>query len=138
MYEINTSKFIKVKKVLIDGKEWEIRPSGAGEELALSQAQRRLTFIENRIKKGVATSEELEQADALEVKMMTIFKGLFKDGTDDNSEVRAWIDSTPLSMIYAVLEEIKKQSEANDEATGNQARGQAESPGVPETPAIQG
>ncbi len=131
MYSIDTSKYIKVKKILIDGKEWDIRATGAGEELALSQGQRRLKFIEKLIDSGNATREDIDKADQLEQQMLTIFKGLFKDSTKDNSEVNKWIESTPLSMIYTVLEEIKKQSEENDEATGNQAPGSSEGSSVP-------
>lgn len=134
MYSIDSSKYIKVKKVQIDGKDWDIRAVGAGEELALAQIQRRLKFIEQQIESGKAIAEDIEKAEELENKMLSIFKSLFKDSTSDNSEVNAWIEDTPLSMINQVLEEIKLQSEANDEATGDKARGQGESSPVSTEP----
>lgn len=137
MYEIKTAKFIKIKKVLIDGKEFNIRAAGAGEELALSQGQRRLEYIENIIKAGKATLEDIEKAEEIEARQLSILKSLFSDGTEDNKTANEFIENTPLSMLYAVLDEIKKQSEGNSEASGDQTAGQSESSSVPKEQPVQ-
>lgn len=116
MYEIKTSNYIKSKKILVDGKEWEMRPPGAGDELALNQGKRRSERLEQKIKDGTATDADYDTYDRIENNMYNIFRKMFKDKTEDNSEVNAWLSSTPMIVIMAILEDISKQVVANGEA----------------------
>lgn len=117
MYEIRTSNYIKSKKILLDGKEWTMHPPGAGDELALNQAKRRGELIEKKIKSGTATEEDYDTYDRIENQMFSLFKRMFKDSTEDNSEVTAWLSTTPMVVIMAILEDITKQSEEKEEST---------------------
>lgn len=113
MYEIKTSNYIKSKKILVDGKEWEMRPPGAGDELALNQGKRRSERLEQKIKDGTATDQDYDTYDRIENNMYNIFRRMFKDTTEDNSEVNAWLSSTPMVVIMAILEDISKQAIEN-------------------------
>jgi hypothetical protein len=113
MYEIKTNNYVKAKKILVDGNEWTMVAPGAGSELALSQAQRRAKLLDTKIEAGTAVESDYDLYDALEKKMMDIFKAIFKDGTQGNSQVNAWLESTPMAVIYAIMEDIKKQAEEN-------------------------
>ena len=116
MYEIKTEQFFKKRKINIDGNEWTMIAPGAGDELALSQADRRLKIINKRVEADTATLEDVDQAEALEARTFGIFEKMFNDGTPGNQSVKDWIAQTPLAVIYMVVEDIKKQSEAKDAA----------------------
>lgn len=110
MYEIKTSNYIKTQKILVDGKEWEMHPPGAGDELALAQGKRRAERLESKIKAGSATDEDYDTYDRIENNMYNIFRKMFKDKTEDNSEVNNWLNTTPMVVIMAILEDIQKQA----------------------------
>lgn len=112
--KIDTSKYTTSGKVEIDGHIWEVVLPGAGRELQLSKNQRRGEFLTKKIEKGDATEEDLDKMDAIEDFMVDFFTGIFRDGTKDNSEVKAWVDATPLAVIGQAFEDIKKQAEASD------------------------
>jgi hypothetical protein len=114
MYEIKTSNYVSSKKILIDGQEWTMTAPGAGDELALGQAKRRSEMIQKKIESGTAVEEDYDLYEKLEDRMFKIFIKLFRDSTPDNSQVTAWVNSTPLGVIYAIMEDIKKQAEEKD------------------------
>lgn len=130
MYEIKTSNYIKSKKILVDGKEWELRPPGAGDELALNQGKRRAERLEQKIKDGTATDEDYDTYDRIENNMYTIFGRMFKDQTPDNSEVDAWLKTTPMVVVMAMLEDMSKQIAAKEEAKNNNEAGSETKPEV--------
>jgi hypothetical protein len=114
MYEIRTENYVTSKKVLFDGKIWTITAPGAGDELALGQATRRSELIKKKIRAGTAIEADYNLYDKLEDRMFKLFTRVFRDSTDDNSEVKEWLDRTPLTVIYAIMEDIKKQAEENE------------------------
>jgi hypothetical protein len=117
MYEIKTSNYIKSSKILVDGKEWTMTPPGAGDELALNQAKRRAELLEKKVQNGTATEEDYDTYDKLENRMYSVFQKIFSDGTPDNSAVTAWLDSLPMVVIMAILEDIQKQATDKKEAS---------------------
>lgn len=112
MYEIQTKDYIQSKKILIDGKEWTMTAPGAGDELMLGQGKRRAERLEKKIAADTATDEEYDLYDKIEDRMFAIFHKVFKDGTEDNSEVKAWLDTTPMVIVYKIMEDITAQAEA--------------------------
>lgn len=121
MYEIKTTSYIKERKVLLDGMTVTIRPLGAGSELTIGQTQRRLTFLEKKIKAGTITEQELDKYDALEEQLLDYFDKFMLDGTEDNHKVRAWLKETPYAVIQQVFEDMKKQfdeAEAEEQKDG--------------------
>lgn len=115
--KITTSKYNKSGKVDIDGKIWSVKLPGAGTELRLSQAQRRLKVLDKLVESGNATEEDLDRYDAYEKTIYNIFFNMFRDSTDDNSEVKEWVEETPLAIIMLSFEDIKSQ--ANGEEDGS-------------------
>lgn len=111
MIEINTENYVKPKNILIDGKSWTMTAPGAGDEMALSQATRRIQQIENKIKSSTATDSDYDLYDAMEAKIYNLFQKIFRDTTEDNSEVKSWLENTPMSVVEAVIKEVKRQSE---------------------------
>lgn len=99
---ITTNDFIKTKKVLIDGMDWEFIAPGAGLSLELSRLAREIT--ENK----EATTEE--QTKMIET-MFEYYGSIFRDKTKDNSEVKKWLRNTPIETIGLVVAEVQKQSE---------------------------
>lgn len=116
MYEIKTSNYIKSKKILVDGEEWTMHPPGAGDELALSQGKRRAERLEKKIQDGTATDEDYDTYDRIENNMYNIFRKMFKDSTPENSQVNKWLDTTPMVVVMAILEDISKQAVVKQEA----------------------
>lgn len=108
--KIDTSRYKKQGKVEVDGKLWSITLPGAGKELKLSKAQRRLKFLQKKIDSGDYDEEDIDNFDKLEEYSYQFFHELFRDTTEDNSEVKAWMDETPLSIIIQSFEDIKQQA----------------------------
>lgn len=118
---ISTNKYKKQGKVEIDGHTWDIKLPGAGTELKLSQAQRRIKLLAKKDEEGTATEADLDKYDHYEEMIYKMFQEMFQDGTKDNSEVKKWLDETPLSFVYMAFEEIKKQSaEGEGESDGSE------------------
>ncbi len=117
MYEIKTSNYVSSKKILVDGKQWTLNAPGAGDELALGQAKRRSEMLEKKVQAGTASESDYDLYDKLEIRMFKLFTKIFRDGTEDNSEVSAWLESTPISVIYAIMEDIKRQAENGQEVS---------------------
>ena len=116
MYEIKTSNYLKSRKILVDGQEWTMHPPGAGDELALNQGKRRAERLEKKIQDGTATDADYDTYDRIENNMYNIFRKMFKDKTEDNSEVNKWLSTTPMVVIMAILEDIQKQALESQEA----------------------
>lgn len=112
--KISTNKYTKQGKVEIDGKLWEVKLPGAGTELKLSQAQRRLKVLDKKVEAGNATEEDLDRYDQYEKTIYDVFFNMFKDSTEDNSEVKAWIEETPMAIIMLAFEEIKEKANGTD------------------------
>lgn len=114
--KINTGKYKKDGKVDIDGNVWSIKLPGAGTELKLSQAQRRLKALDKKIESGTATEADLDKYDVLEKVMYDSFKDMLNDGTDGNEAVHKWIHETPTAIISQVFEDIKEQANGREES----------------------
>jgi hypothetical protein len=114
MYEIKTGNYLKQRKILIDGNEWTMTAPGAGDELALGQARRRVELIQKKVDGGTAVEADYDMYDRLEDKMFNTFSRMFKDTTEDNSQVTSWLNATPMVVIYAIMEDIKKQVESSE------------------------
>lgn len=117
MYEIKTSNYVKSKKILVDGNTWTMTVPGAGDELALSQAQRRMKMLQSKLESGTATESDYDLMDKLESRTYDMFVKIFKDETKDNSQVKEWVNATPLEVIGAIFQDIKKQAEENKDDT---------------------
>jgi len=98
---ITTKDFVKAKKVLIDDMEWDFIAPGAGLSLELSRLAREVTDKE---------SSPEEQNKMIET-MFEYYGSIFKDATEDNSQVTEWLRDTPIETIGLVVAEINKQSE---------------------------
>lgn len=96
---INTKDFIKSKKILIDGKEWEFISPGAGLSLELSKLAREISEKD-------ATSDE--QTKMVET-MFEYYESIFKDSTKTNSQVKKWLRETPIETIGLIVANIQKQ-----------------------------
>lgn len=112
--KIDTTKYTTSGKVEVDGYLWDVVLPGAGRELQLSKLQRRGEFAQKKIDDGTATEADLDMLDSAEAFMLEFFTSIFKDSTKDNSEVKAWVEATPLAVIGAAFEDIKKAAEAKD------------------------
>lgn len=114
--KISTSKYKKEGQVDIDGHIWTVKLPGAGTELRINQAQRRLTVLQKKVDSGDATDEDLDRYDAYEKTIYDAFRVMLKDTTEDNSEVNKWIDETPMVIIMMAFEELKAQANGNTES----------------------
>ena len=112
--KVDTSKYTKEGKVEVDGKLWTVKLPGAGTELRISKAQRRLAFLEKKIESGKYDEVDLDRYDELEQFMFDFFKGVFTDSTKDNSEVTEWIENTPGAIIIQAFEDIKTSAAESD------------------------
>lgn len=110
---IDTSKYVREGKVDVDGNVWEVVLPGAGTELKISKVQRRLKFLDKKIEKGTETEADLDKYDEYEEYLLTFFKGLFKDGTEDNKSVSDWVESTPMAIIIQSFDDIKAQADSD-------------------------
>ncbi len=108
--KINTGKYNKQGKVDVDGKIWSVKLPGAGTEMRLSQAQRRLTMLDQKVENKTATEEDLDKYDSYELVVYETFKSMFKDNTKNNSEVSKWVEETPLAIMVQVFEDLKEQA----------------------------
>lgn len=115
MYEIKTSDYTKTFKVKVDGNEWTVKRFGAGYELSLSQATRRLKLIGKRIESETASEEDYDTYDKLEKRIVSIFGDIFHDGTETNASVKKWVEETPSDVLMKIFEDITKQLYTKDE-----------------------
>jgi len=128
--KITTSKYNKQGKVDVDGKIWSITLPGVGSELRLSQAFRnsklygaRISNIDKKIEAGKVTDQELDQYEQYckdyeksEQVILEVFTNMFRDDTEDNSEVKNWVQETPTAIIQLAFEAIKEQANGQPEA----------------------
>ena len=105
---VDTSKYTRSGKVDIDGKLWAVNLPGAGKELQMAKAQRRMKFLDKKLTAGTETEADLDKYDELEDYMFEFFNGIFEDGTENNAEVREWINDTPMGIILKAFEDIKE------------------------------
>jgi len=119
--KISTGKYKKSGKVEVDGKVWTVNLPGASTELKLEQAQRRLTLLDKKIEAGEATESDLDKYDEFEEVIYSTFSRIFQDGTKDNSEVKVWMDETPMAIIAMALEDIKAQANGQKAETDTQS-----------------
>lgn len=117
MYEVKTDQFKKQRNVLIDDMKVTVTQIGAGSQLTFSQIQRRLEFLDKKMKAGTTTEADLDLFESLERKMLDFFAQVINDGTPDNKHVKAWINATPLEVIQATFEEMQRQFKETDEKT---------------------
>lgn len=131
--KINTGKYTKKGKVSIDGMIWDVKLPGAGSELRFSQASRackmqgaRIELLDKKIDNGTITEEELDKYEEYsknfeknEAIVYEIFRGTFKDGTKDNSQVNKWIEETPTAIIMLAFEDVKNQAEDGEKSKGS-------------------
>lgn len=129
--KINTKKFQTGGKVEVDGKVWDVKLKGAGSELRYSQAQRqvklyaaRLANLDKKIEAGEATNEELDKYEQYshiyEENEQIVYQELqtmFRDSTDDNSEVKKWLDETPIFAVLMAFEEVNNGVEQSNETS---------------------
>ena len=111
---ISTKDYLKPRKVLVDGMEWDLQMIGAGSELAMSQSQRRIKLLDQKIANDTATEEDFDLYDKLERQFFAMFENIFNDGTATNASVKKWVADTPTSVILLVFEDIKKQVDENE------------------------
>lgn len=126
---ISSDKHKKDFAVNIDGNIWRVRPPGAASELRFSQVSRdatrlsaRLELLTKKIDSETATMEDLDAYDKAsaeysesEGKLLAYFKGLFKDETEDNSQVEAWINDTPMSVVAKIVNDIKQLADGGSD-----------------------
>lgn len=122
--KISTSKYLKQGKVDIDGNVWSVVLPGAGTEMRFSQASRacrlaqaRLLLLDEKIENGKITDSELDSYEEYSKKyeeneriIYGVFLEAFKDSTNDNSQVKKWIDDTPAHIIMMTFEDIRNQT----------------------------
>lgn len=113
--KISTSKYNKEGKVDIDGNIWTVKLPGAATELRLNQAQRRLTVLQKKVEAEEATEVDLDRYDEYERSIYGVFRQIFRDSTDDNSEVNKWIDETPMAVMYLMFNDLKEQANGTKE-----------------------
>jgi len=116
---INTKDFMKPRVVNVDGMDWNLKMIGAGSELAMSQAQRRIKLLDTKIANDTATEADFDLYDKLEQQFFIMFQNIFNDGTPDNASVKKWVSDTPTSIIILAFEDIKRQVELNETETIN-------------------
>ncbi len=115
--KISTGKYTKEGKVDIDGNIWTIKLPGAGTEMKLSQAQRRLKLLDKKIEADTADEDDLDKYDKFEKVIFDTFKDMFKDGTKDNEKVKEWVEDTPIAIIVQVFEDVKKAADGRETET---------------------
>lgn len=117
--KVSTGKYRNEGKVEIDGNVWSIKLPGAGTELKLSQAQRRMERLDKKIKDGIVTDADLDMYDEYEMLMYTSFKDMLSDGTENNAAVAKWVEETPLAIIMAVFDDIKEVANGRTNAASD-------------------
>lgn len=133
--KISTSKYTKAGKVEVDGNIWSVKLPGAGTEMRFSQASRacksseaRLGLLDKKIEAGTITESELDAYDEHAKKyeenervIYGVFMDVFKDDTEDNSQVKKWMDETPTAIIMLAFNDVKGQ--ANGEKVADDTAG---------------
>lgn len=134
--KISTSGYAKEGKVEVDGQVWTVRLPGAGTELRMSQSFRnsklyaaRIGLIDKKIENGTATEEDLDKYERYcqefeknEREVFEFFSAVYKDDTEDNSEVKKWLEETPTAIIQMAFEDIKKAADGTTEKPADEAK----------------
>lgn len=123
--QIKTSDIKKVYNVEMDGRAWQMKSPGAGDELRMGQMQRRIKRLTAKVDNDTATDSDYDDLDKLENDMLGFFDKLFTDTTPDNSEVKEWVRNTPIHVLVKAVEMIKEQSEAKEVNKQNEQTGNA-------------
>lgn len=103
MLEITTVKK-KAELVKIDGFEYEVRNPGAGESLALTQAQRYISKLADKIEADTATEEEKEKHTKLIEKALKICVTLFD--AKGNDEAQDHLERLDVEILFNVIEQV--------------------------------
>lgn len=101
MFEINTDKSKRSKKLLLDGYTYMVRKPGAGESLGMQKAGRELTKFS---KKTDTTEEEQERIESLTVKTLNTCLGLFD--ALGNKEAGEYLDQLDVETLMLVIGQI--------------------------------
>lgn len=115
--KISTGKYTKEGKVDIDGNIWTIKLPGAGTEMKLSQAQRRLKLLDKKIEADTADEDDLDKYDKFEKVIFDTFKDMFRDGTPENAKVKEWVEDTPIAIIAQIFEDVKEAADGRETET---------------------
>lgn len=132
---LSSGKYKKSGKISIDGMIWDVKLPGANSELRLSQVQRESKMLEARMKlltdkidSGSFDEKDLQLYEKTSLSMaecekfmVDFFLSYFADSTDDNREVKKWLNETPLAIIFQQFEDIR------DQANGDNGNGQDQS-----------
>lgn len=111
---ISTAKFNKARHVRIDEISMVFKAPGSRSELAFSQMQRRYQVLEKKVNDQTITEQELDRLDKLEEEMFGYFSEIITGDGESDSQVKQWLDDTPMSVIHATIEELKTQLEDKD------------------------
>lgn len=119
MYEIKTQGYLKKRTVLLDDMTVTVHPPGAGSELAFNQTQRRLDFLDKKIKAGTESEADLDLYETLEARTLAYFASILHDDTPDNRGIKEWLDKTPMPVILQAIDDMKRQFEETDRKEGD-------------------
>lgn len=106
----NSSNIRKSTKVEIDGKVWTLKLPSAAQELEITRVQRNIATLQKKLDSDNYTEEDVERLNNYDQFIFDRFKAMFRDSTEDNTEVEAWFDNEPLYVIIATIEDIKRQA----------------------------
>jgi hypothetical protein len=105
MLEIKTDQEQK-QLVKVDGFEYFVRQPGAGESLAMSQAQRYLSKLEAKIADKTATDEEKEKHSSLVEKTLKICVTLLEPKYKDDENAQDHLDRLNPEVLFGVIEKV--------------------------------
>lgn len=114
MLEIKTSDLVKTTRIKIDSNDWQVKPFGAGYQLSLTQAGRRVKLLTKKIEDGTATEKDYDLCDKLEKQLVSIYSEILSDGTEENKSVKKWVEETPLQILTKIFKQI------TDEVNGDE------------------
>jgi hypothetical protein len=105
MLEITTNHKEK-QLVKVDGFEYFVRQPGAGESLAMSQAQRYLSKLEVKIADKTATEEEKEKHTKLVEKTLKICTTLLTPKDESSDDAQDHLDQLDPEVLFNVIEQV--------------------------------
>lgn len=115
MKQISTATLGGRKRVEIDGHGYTVRKIGAGEALALNQAQRRMDELNKKEKAKTITDEEMDEQLRLLNKFIDAMTALYDDGEGGKKSKTLIASLSPdemTAMQNAIWEDEKVENEA--------------------------